>query len=133
MTAAVHRTRRHHTTVRAVAPRPAARPARRSTARPPAVVARRRGLAGVVAVGALSLLGLGAHGVLSGPGDVPASAAGAGPAPETRTVKVHAGDTMWSIAERYHGDVAIQRYVDALVDLNRGSTEIDTGQLVRLP
>ena len=46
---------------------------------------------------------------------------------------MHAGDTLWSIAERYHGDVAIQRYVDALVDLNGGSTEIDTGQLVRLP
>ena len=132
MTAAVHRTRRHHTTVPAGAPRPSARPGLRSTARPPAVALRRE-LAGVVAVGALSLLGLGAHGVLSGPGDVPASAAGAGPASETRTVKVHAGDTLWSIAERHHGDVAIQRYVDALVDLNGGSTAIDAGQLVRLP
>ena len=133
MTAAVHRTRRHHTTVRAVAPRPAARPAPAVDRPPPGGRAAPAGLAGVVAVGALSLLGLGAHGVLSGPGDVPASAAGAGPAPDARTVKVHAGDTMWSIAERYHGDVAIQRYVDALVDLNGGSTEIDAGQLVRLP
>jgi nucleoid-associated protein YgaU len=129
----VHRTRRHHVAVRGVAPVPATPPARRSGARPGAGAPRRRRLAGLVAAGALSLLGLGAHGVLSGPGDVPASAAGAGPDPASRTVKVHAGDTLWSIAERHHGHVAIQRYVDALVDLNGGSTEIAAGQLVHLP
>jgi Tfp pilus assembly protein FimV len=129
---AVHRTRRHHVAVRAVAPVHAAPPAPRS-AGPPAVAPRRRRLAGLVVAGALSVLGLGAHGVLSGPGDVPASAAGAGPDPASRTVKVHAGDTLWSIAERHRGGVAIQRYVDALVDLNGGSTEIDAGQLVHLP
>ena len=118
MTATIQRTRRHHDHPVRSSPR-RARPDRR----PPAVLA----------VGALALLGLGVHGVLSGPGDVPASAAGTGPAPVVRSVKVHAGDTLWSIAETHHGDVAIQRYVDALVRLNGDSTAIETGQLVRLP
>jgi Tfp pilus assembly protein FimV len=133
MTATIQRTRRHRPpAARTVAPRPAARPPAAAPATA-AALRRRRGVAGIVAVGALSVLGLGVHGVLSGPGDVPASAAGAGPAPAAQTVKVHTGDTLWSIAERHRGAVAIQRYVDALVRLNGGTTEIDAGQLVRLP
>jgi hypothetical protein len=93
----------------------------------------RRWWVGAVVAGSLSVAGLGLHGVLSGPGDVPASAAGAGPALAGRSVKAHPGDSLWSIAERYRGSVPIQRYVDALVDLNGGSTRIDAGQLVRLP
>jgi Tfp pilus assembly protein FimV len=126
MTATVQRHRHHHAGGRGTWAAPPAAPAA-------TVARRRRWMAGAVAVGAFSVLGLGAHGVLSGPGDVPASAAGAGPDPASRTVKVHAGDTLWSIAERHRGGVAIQRYVDALVDLNGGSTEIDAGQLVHLP
>jgi len=42
------------------------------------------------------------------------------------------GDTLWSIAERYRGDVGRGRYVDALVDVN-GGTAIQIGQAVRLP
>ena len=126
MTATVQRHRHHRAAGRRIG---AAAPAA-----PAATVARRRRwLAGAVAVGAFSVLGLGAHGVLSGPGDVPASAAGAGPAPAVQTVKVDAGDTLWAIAERRHGDVPIQRYVDRLVELNGGTTAIAAGQLVRLP
>ena len=57
----------------------------------------------------------------------------AGGAPTVQTVKVDAGDTLWAIAERHHGDVPIQRYVDRLVELNGGTTAIAAGQLVRLP
>jgi LysM repeat protein len=42
------------------------------------------------------------------------------------------GDTLWSIAERYRGDVGHGRYVDALVDVNGGAA-IQIGQAVRLP
>jgi hypothetical protein len=43
-----------------------------------------------------------------------------------------AGDTLWSIAERFRGDVDLVRYVDALIAQNGGTT-IDVGQAVRLP
>ena len=43
-----------------------------------------------------------------------------------------AGDSLWSIAQANHGDVSIDRYVDALIDLN-GGTDIAVGQAVRLP
>ena len=147
MTATIHRTRTR--TYRPAAHRPAAhRPAaqlvRRPVARPAAhrpdrrvtpsaVVTARRRVATVVAIGVLSLAGLGLHGVLSRAGDVPASAAGAGPAPVTRSIKAHPGDTLWSIAETHRGDIPIQRYIDALVELNGGATRIDAGQLVHLP
>jgi Tfp pilus assembly protein FimV len=42
------------------------------------------------------------------------------------------GDTLWSIADRYRGDVGRDRYIDALIDLN-GGTRILAGQAIRLP
>ncbi len=126
MAATIHRTRSHRVPVghRAWAVQPSPR-ARRAP--------EQRFWVSALVAGCLAVAGLGVHGVLSGPGDVPASAAGAGLAPVVRTVKAHPGDSLWSIAERHRGDVPIQRYVDALVDLNGGSTRIEAGQLVRLP
>ena len=49
-----------------------------------------------------------------------------------RTHVAQSGDTLWSIAESYRGDVGRDRYVDALIDLN-GGTVIQIGQAVRLP
>ncbi len=43
------------------------------------------------------------------------------------------GDTLWSIADRYRGDVGRDRYLDALIALNGGSTALEVGQGVRLP
>lgn len=101
--------------------------------RPPATVyRRRRTVAALVVSGVLSTFGLAAQAVLSGPGGDPASAAGAGTAPSVRYVRAEAGDSLWSIAERFHGQVDLSRYVDALVDLNGGAA-IVVGQLVRLP
>ena len=42
------------------------------------------------------------------------------------------GDTLWTIADRYRGEVGHVRFVDALVDLN-GGTRIEVGQAVLLP
>jgi nucleoid-associated protein YgaU len=43
-----------------------------------------------------------------------------------------AGDTLWSIADRYRGDIGRDGFIDALIDLN-GGTGIQAGQAVRLP
>jgi hypothetical protein len=86
-------------------------------------------VAGLVGAGALV-----ADTILTGPGGVPASAAGAGTEPvgSGMVVRAHPGDSLWSIAEEHHGEIAIRRYVEALIDLN-GGTGIEVGQLVRLP
>jgi LysM repeat protein len=68
---------------------------------------------------------------LAGSGGVPASAAGAGPA--THAVHVaRSGDTLWAIAHEHRGDIAHDRYLDALIGLN-GDVGIEIGQAVRLP
>lgn len=114
-------------------PRPAGR--RRPPATAMAATYRRRRavvggvLATLVAVGTLA-----AHDVLAGSGGVPASAAEGQPArvdvPAALTAQP--GDTLWSIAERYHGEVSLTRYVDKLVDLN-GGPSLQAGQQVLLP
>ncbi|MET0911612.1 MAG: LysM peptidoglycan-binding domain-containing protein [Ilumatobacteraceae bacterium] len=72
--------------------------------------------------------------LLAGLGGRPASASQAEPA-ITQTSGIHvaaAGDSLWSIAESYRGDVGIDRYVDALISLN-GGTAVQIGQAVHLP
>ncbi|MET0324399.1 MAG: LysM peptidoglycan-binding domain-containing protein [Ilumatobacteraceae bacterium] len=98
----------------------------------PTIYRRRRTIAGIVVSIVLSSVGVAAQGVLTGPGGEPASAAGAGTASTVRHVRAEAGDSLWSIGERFHGDVGLSRYVDALVDLNGGSA-IVVGQVVHLP
>jgi len=54
---------------------------------------------------------------------------------ESATVRTHVaqpGDTLWSIADLYRGDVGQGRFVDGLIDSN-GGTVIQIGQAVRLP
>ena len=98
----------------------------------PAMYRRRRTVVALLGAGLLSAIGLAGQEVLTGPGGVPASAAGAGTARSAQQVRAEPGDSLWSIAERFHGEVALTRYVDALVDLN-GGTAISAGQVVRLP
>ncbi len=84
--------------------------------------------AGVIGVGELV-------GAVADLGGRPAAASEVAPALGISTPGVHvagAGDTLWSIAQQYRGDVARDRYVDALIDLN-GDTSIQVGQAVRLP
>ena len=93
---------------------------------------RRRAAVGLLLAGIVGSAALVAGTVLTGPGGVPASAAGAGRAPLERTVLARPGDSLWSIAEVFHGDVPITSYVEALISRN-GGTRIDAGQVVRLP
>ena len=61
--------------------------------------------------------------------------ASAGSASDVSAAQIHVaqpGDTLWSIADRYRGDVGHGRFVDALIDIN-GGTVIQIGQAVRLP
>ena len=107
------------------------RPARTSPVSPN--YALRRAGAVVVALVAMVLL-VGTIVLLAGPGGRPASAFQAEPALSS-AARVHvarAGDSLWSIARANRGDVSIDRYVDALIDLN-GGTAIAVGQAVRLP
>lgn len=134
MTAAItHRTRSHHVTGATSSQRTAT--ARRGdVAHPTLTTLRRRRLGVSVAVAlATAVLGLGVHGVLTGPGDVPASAAGTGTASTERAVRAEPGDSLWSIARRHRGEASMRHYVEALVDRNGGTTAIQAGQLVRLP
>jgi LysM repeat protein len=45
---------------------------------------------------------------------------------------VQPGDTLWSIAERFHGPTVLADYVDQLVDRN-GGTHLDVAQPLTLP
>ena len=109
-----------------------------SRQQPAAVYRRRRAIAGSIVAGLLAFAGLVGGDVLLGPGDVPASAAGARPLPPRRIVVARPGDSLWSIAETQYARIAgsnsvsLSDYVDALVDLNDG-THIEVGQRVLLP
>ena len=92
---------------------------------------------------ALAVLAAGAIGVgevvgaLADLGGRPAAASEVAPTSGASTAppRVHVaapGDTMWSIAQQYRGEVGRDRYVDALIDLN-GAAGIQVGQAVRLP
>ena len=94
-----------------------------------------------VALLALAVLAAGAVGVgevvgaLADLGGRPAAASEVAPTAGAATPRLHVaapGDTMWSIAQQYRGEVGRDRYVDALIDLN-GAAAIQVGQAVRLP
>ena len=124
----VRRTRSHRAATATIPARPAA-PRRRPSER---TFRRRRAVIGVLLAGVVGSTGLVAGNVLTGPGGVPASAAGAGTEVVERSVRVHAGDSLWSIAEQHRGDVPITDYVEALISRN-GGTHIEVGQVIRLP
>lgn len=100
--------------------------------------ARRRAVAAALLALVVVLLAFAVSTLVDAAIDVggrPAAASGVAAASDTPIVRVHVaqpGDTMWSIADRYRGEVGHGRYVDALIDLNGGTT-IQVGQAVRLP
>ena len=99
----------------------------------------RRAVVAILASVILVVLAIAASNLVSAIGDVggrPAVASGitatVGDASSVRTHVAQPGDTLWSIAGRYRGEVGTDRFIDALIDLN-GGTLIQVGQAVRLP
>jgi Tfp pilus assembly protein FimV len=101
----------------------------------PVNYAARRAVAVVVLLLAATLVAfvsLAAVGPLFAANDGRAAASDAAAAPVVRIHVAQPGDTLWSIAERYRGEVGHGRFVDALIDLN-GGTAVQVGQAIRLP
>jgi hypothetical protein len=99
------------------------------------IYARRRLMAVFTLVAIVLVLLVGAGHVVANRGGAPASASTIRPATApvvTPMYVAQAGDTMWSIGERFHGNTSLQDYVDALIDLN-GGTQIQISQAVTLP
>jgi len=120
-------------------PMRAARPVRRHHAPTAAprrvddrVYRRRRIVVGVLLAGVVAAAAVAIPEVLAGPGGVPASATGDQPTLTRITVVARPGDTLWEIAQRNHGPIDFDRYLDALVDVN-GGPAIQAGQTVVLP
>jgi LysM repeat protein len=97
--------------------------------------ALRRAVAAALVAIAVALLAIAASapiGALLDLGGRPAAASEAAGAPIVRIHVAQPGDTLWTIAEQYRGDVGQGRFVDALIDVN-GGTDIQAGQAIRLP
>ncbi len=104
-------------------------PVRRPTE---ATFRRRRLVVGTVCAVLVVFAGLVVNEVLAGDGGATASAAVAGPTPQRLTVTAQPGDTLWSIARKFHGSVDVNRFLDRLITLNGGAS-IQIGQAVVLP
>ena len=93
------------------------------------VFVRRRLLVSFVLVTVVVALWVGAGSVLANRGGAPASTSAVRPA---TTYVVQPGDTMWSIASRFHGQSSQVGYADALVAVNGGAS-LQVGQMMSLP
>ena len=94
--------------------------------------ALRRLLVGMTATVALCFGLVAAVGVSAG---VSGGTASAAPATDVVAPSMHvaqAGDTMWSIANTYRGDVDRDRFINALIDAN-GGVDVQVGAAVLLP
>jgi LysM repeat protein len=104
--------------------------ARGGEARPSSqVFVRRRLMVSLVFVSVVVALWVGAGSVLANRGGAPASTSAVRPA---TSYVVQPGDTLWSIAERFHGASSQVGYVDALVGAI-GDAALQVGQVIVLP
>jgi Tfp pilus assembly protein FimV len=94
--------------------------------------ALRRLLVGTAAVVALAFGLVTAVGLSAGLSGSTASAASSADVVAPSVHVAQPGDTMWSIANTYRGDVNRDRYIDALIDAN-GGAEVQAGAAVLLP
>ena len=97
--------------------------------------ALRRAVAGALVAIVLAVVAITASASVGALLDVDGRPAAASDAVATPIVRIHVaqpGDTLWSIAEQYRGDVGQGRFVDALIAVN-GGTSIQAGQAIRLP
>jgi Tfp pilus assembly protein FimV len=113
--------------------RPAA--ARTASASPRPNYVARRLVAVAVTLLTIATLAVVISGVLASFGGGPAAASEVSPANTESVMRTHvarSGDTMWSIASTYRGDIDHGRYLDALIRAN-GGVGIIAGQAVQLP
>ena len=98
------------------------------------VFVRRRLLVAFVFIAIVGALWVGGGSVLANRGGAPASTSAVRPASVSSAASyvVQPGDTIWSIAQRFHGEGSQMRYVDALVAINGGSA-LQVGQVMTLP
>lgn len=80
-------------------------------------------------VGMLGLIGMSA-GLAGSPASAASAASAVAVAPSVHVAQ--SGDTLWSIANTYRGDVDRDRFIDVLIRMN-GGVEIQAGQAVWLP
>ncbi len=107
---------------------------RASDAGRPNYVARRL-VACMVTLLTIATLAVAISGVLASFGGDPASASEVSSANTVATPRSHvarSGDTMWSLATTYRGDIDHGHYLDALIRSN-GGVSIVVGQAVQLP
>ncbi len=129
----------HSSSVDRITPRPVDHRSTRPTAGVDDVdYGVRRAVAAIVVVVVVAMVAVAVSalaGALADVGGRPAAASAAAATSGAPIVRIHVaqpGDTLWSIADRYRGDVGRNRFVDALIDVN-GGTVIQVGQAVRLP
>ena len=132
MSATLHHPRVHQRVHRSADVSRRARTTSTSTSSTSSTYRRRRAVVGTVLAVIVAGGAVFTHDVLAGSGGVPASAAGSQPALVRPTVTAQPGDTLWSIAQSYRGDVPVARFVDKLVALNGGAS-IQAGQSIVLP
>jgi hypothetical protein len=102
---------------------------------PAQVYVRRRFMALLTTAMIVLVLLVGAGHVVANRGGAPASASTVRPANAAVTANVYvvqAGDTLWSIGQRFHGQASLSDYVDALVSAN-GGTRLQVSQALALP
>jgi hypothetical protein len=94
----------------------------------------RRRLTVLLSLAAIVLvLFVGTGHVVANRGGAPASASAIRPATSQFGIYVvQAGDTLWSIGQRFHAQVSLADYVDQLIDLN-GGTHLQPSQALKLP
>jgi len=102
----------------------------------PNYAARRLAAVGVLFVGLLlAVQAFGAAAAVFGSRPVLAAGDDAGRVAVVATLDTHVarnGDSLWSIADTYRGDVSRSSFIDTLVELN-GGTAVQVGQAVLLP
>jgi len=104
------------------------------------VYARRRLMAMLTLAAIVLVLFVGAGHVVANRGGAPASASAIRPVSAVATSAfvadkvyvVQAGDTLWSIGQRFHGHTVLADYVDDLVSAN-GGTGLQVSQPLVLP
>ena len=106
----------------------------------PQIYARRRLMALLTLAAIVLVLFVSAGHVVANRGGAPASASMIRPATSAAALPpaaahlyvVQAGDTLWSIGQRFHGHAVLADYVDSLVEAN-GGTRIQVSQAIALP